>query len=143
MIEEYFLEVVMKNFACIALLSLLFGCGSKEDTGEDNTGEDDTGELEELNCTASIEFSVYVTVYDEAGEVLEGASVSYSSEEMSGDCEMDSVGGHYCGEEQSGDVTIFVSAEGYYDDEETVYILADECHVITQNLDITLSAVTN
>ena len=35
MYDEYdVLEDVMKNFAYIALLSLLFGCGSKEDTGE-------------------------------------------------------------------------------------------------------------
>ena len=101
------LEDVMKNFGCITLLSLLFGCGSKEDTGE----------LEELACTASIEFSVYVTVYDEAGEVIDNVSVSYTSDEMSGTCEADSIGGHYCGEEQSGDVTISVSAEGYVDAE--------------------------
>ena len=123
------LEALMKNLTNYAMLSLLFGCGSKEDTGE----------LEELVCTASIEFSVYVTVYDEAGEVIDNASVSYISDEMSGACEADSIGGHYCGEEQSGDVTISVSAEGYVDAEETVNVEADECHVITEYLDIRLA----
>ena len=107
-----------------------FGCGSK----------DDTGELEDFACTASIEYFVYVTVYNEDGSVIENASVSYSSDAMSGDCEMDSVGGHYCGEEQSGDVTIFVSAEGYVDTEQTVTVEADVCHVITEMLDVTLIA---
>ena len=120
----------MRHSMSVAFLSLLLGCGSK----------DDTGELEELACTASIEYSVYVTVYDEDGKVIENASVSYSSDAMSGDCEMDSVGGHYCGEEQSGDVTIFVSAEGYVDTEQTVTVEADECHVITEMLDVTLIA---
>ena len=118
----------MKKFMSITLVSLLFGCGSKEDTGE----------VEDIACTASIEFSVYVTVYDEDAKVIENASVSYSSEDISGDCEMDSVGGYYCGEEQSGDVTISVSAEGYVATEETVTVEADECHVITEMLDITL-----
>jgi len=120
----------MKNIGLIALFTLLFGCGSKEDTGEN----------EEIACTASIEFSVYATIFNEAGEVIENASVSYSAGEMSGDCEADSVGGHYCGEEQSGEVTIFASAEGYVDAEETVTVGADQCHVITEKLDITMTA---
>ena len=120
----------MRRCMLVAFLSLFLGCGSK----------DDTGELEDFVCTASIEYSVYVTVYNEDGSVIENASVSYSSDPMSGDCEMDSVGGHYCGEEQSGDVTIFVSAEGYVDTEQTVTVEADVCHVITEMLDVTLIA---
>ena len=120
----------MKNICSITFVSLLFGCGSKEDTGE----------YDEIACTANIEFSVYATIYNQDGEVIENASVSYSSEEMSGDCELDSIGGHYCGEEQSGEVTIFASAEGYVDAEETVTVNADQCHVITENLDITMIA---
>ena len=123
----------MKNIGSIALISLLFGCGSKEDSGE----------IDDIACTASIEFSVYATIYNEAGEVIENASVSYSAEAMSGDCEVDSIGGHYCGEEQSGEVTILVSAEGYVDAEETVTVGADQCHVITENLDITMTAVAD
>ena len=121
----------MKNICSITVMALIFGCGSKEDTGE----------IEDIVCTANIEFSVYATIYNEAGEVIENASASYSAEEISGDCEADSIGGHYCGEEQSGEVTIFVSAEGYVDAEETVTVEADQCHVITENLDITMVVV--
>ena len=120
----------MKNIMSFAFIALL-GCGSKEDTGEVE---------EDIACTPSIEFAVYVKVYDEGGTVIDNASVSYSSEEMSGDCDTDSVGGHYCGQELPGEITVFVSAEGFVSTEETVTAEADECHVITEELDITLTA---
>ena len=50
----------MKNIGSIALISLLFGCGSKEDSGE----------IEDIACTASIEFSVYATIYNEAADAI-------------------------------------------------------------------------
>ena len=48
----------MKSIMLFAMMAMLVGCGSK----------DDTGELEDnfVACTPSIEFAVYVKVYDDS-----------------------------------------------------------------------------
>jgi hypothetical protein len=118
----------MKTIFPITLLSILIGCGSKDDPQENS-------------CTAEIVFSVYATIYDDAGLLIENATVSYSVDDgAEGSCEMDGIGGHYCGEGEAGEVAIYVLAEGYEDAEETVTVEEDECHVTTEILDIELGS---
>ena len=116
----------------IVFCSLLFGCNEKEETEE----TEDSGLIA---CTSEIVSSVYVTIYDENGEVIENAAPTYSVDGgPEGSCEEDSIGGHHCGEEQAGTVTIHVSVEGYEDAEQSVVVESNECHVITEEMDIRL-----
>ncbi len=118
----------MNRIFPITVLFILIGCGSKDD-------------LQENTCTAEIVFSVYATIYDDAGQLIENATVTYSVDGgAEGSCEMDGIGGHYCGEDEAGEVAIYVLAEGYDDAEETVTVEEDECHVTMEILDIELVA---
>ena len=119
----------MTGILSLTIFSFLLGCDTEEEVK-------DTGFI---SCTSNIEFSVYVTIYDEAGEVIENAAPTISID--GGDdisCEEDSIGGHYCGEDIPGEVTISVSVDGYEPAEETVTVGEDECHVIMEIVDITL-----
>ena len=117
----------MNRFLSMIILSSFWGCGNKED---------DTAYI---TCTSEISFSVYVTFYNETGGVVDNAEPTVSVDGGSATpCEEDSIGGHYCGEEFEGEVTVSLVIDGYEPVEETVTVEADECHVITEMVDITL-----
>ena len=92
-------------------------------------------------CTTEIIFSVNVQILDETGQPVADATPTYSvdgGEEQA--CEDDGTGGYNCGEDQSGEITVHVSLDGYEDEEASVTVEADECHVITESLEIQLVA---
>ena len=102
----------------------------------ENKNEDSSS----LICSSDIAFSVYVTIYDDNGQVRTNASPTYSVDGGSeGSCEQDGIGGYYCGEEQTGNVTIHVNVEGYEPVEESVVVEADECHVKMETMNINLT----
>tara|TARA_B100001093_G_scaffold425910_1_gene419584 strand:+ start:335 stop:700 length:366 start_codon:yes stop_codon:yes gene_type:complete len=117
----------MNGFLSVIILSSFWGCANKEE---------DTAYI---ICTSEISFSVYVTFYNETGGVVDNAEPSVSVDGGSAiACEEDSIGGHYCGEELEGEVTVSLVVDGYELVEETVTVEANDCHVITEIVDITL-----
>ena len=117
----------MNGFLSMIMLSSLGGCGNKEE---------DTANI---ICSSEISFSVYVTFYNETGSVVDNAEPTVSVDGGSASaCEEDSIGRHYCGEELEGEVTVSFLIDGYEPVEETVTVEANECHVITEIIDITL-----
>ncbi len=114
---------MLYRFLPIALCSLLVGC------------------KKETLCSTEIIFSVNVEVLDEEGELVEDAAPTYSVDggEVQS-CEQDGIGGFNCGEDQAGDVTVYVSVEGYEEDEQSVMVEEDECHVTQESLSFQLVA---
>ena len=105
----------MNRILSLIAFSVLWGCGDKES---------DTGFI---TCTSDISFSVYVTFYNETGAVVQNAEPIISVDGVSIDaCEEDAIGGHYCGEELEGEVTVSLTIDGYEPVEETVTVEADE-----------------
>jgi hypothetical protein len=93
----------------------------------------------DVSCTTDIRYSVSVTVEDEAGDPITGASVEYSVDGgESVACEEGASGNYSCGEEVEGSILVFASADGFGTDEATVTVEADECHVIGQAVTLTL-----
>ncbi len=87
-------------------------------------------------CTAELRHSVRVTVIDD-GISVDDADVSYSVDGSAlADC--DALGTLYvCGAEQSGDFLI-VASRADRTGTTDVEVLADECHVTTEDVSITL-----
>ena len=93
-----------------------------------------------LNCTTEARSSVSVTVRDEAGAVLSDADVSYTVDGGEpADCEGFGSGGYVCGWEQEGTFEITIRALGFAVDTFTVQVGADECHVISEAVERTLT----
>ena len=98
-----------------------------------------------MDCTAEVVSSASVTVVDEDGAAIEEARVSYAPVSEYTDesiaCEGHS-GVYYCGEEIAGELDIFVDADGFDSHSEriTVEMTPDNCHVITEQVDVVLIA---
>lgn len=90
-------------------------------------------------CTTEIRPSVNVQVLDEAGLAMD-ASVQYDIGDGPVSCDQlgDAAGYYICGEDFAGEIEILVSAEGYQDHSETLTPESDECHVITEELEVEL-----
>lgn len=93
----------------------------------------------EQTCTTEIRPSVNVQITDEAGAAMD-ASVEYDIGDGPVSCDqIGDIAGYYsCGEDFAGEIEILVSAQGYQDRSETLSPESDECHVITEELDIEL-----
>lgn len=95
---------------------------------------------EEIVCTAEVVPSVQLTVRDYAGDDVVDPTVTYDIGEGPVLCTAN--GGLYeCGAEIAGDVTIRVDAPGHSSFEQTVTVVADECHVETQVLAVVLDTM--
>jgi hypothetical protein len=93
-----------------------------------------------VTCTTDLRYSVSVTVEDEAGDAVTGATVEYSADGGAETaCEEWSNGEYACGEEVEGEITVTATADGFGTDEATVTVEADECHVIGQAVTLTLA----
>lgn len=94
----------------------------------------------EIDCTTEARASVTVTVVDETGQPLPGATVSYSvdSPALQPCIESGASGTWMCGFEQAGVFTIYAEREGYVSASDSVTVTEDQCHVETQVLEITI-----
>lgn len=119
----------------------LVACGDKDDDSGDGQS---TGGDGGVDCTTEARSSVSITLLDESGanhvESTGGVGISASYTVDGGEsqvCEavFDSV---VCGWEQAGDFVIVVDAEGYVPEQREVTVEEDECHVISETLQINL-----
>jgi hypothetical protein len=85
-------------------------------------------------CTDLAAASVGVTVLDQDGGKIEGATVTFDAGNGPQDCESFEAGEYICGFEVQGDITIHVSAVGFEDAEQVVHVDEDDdgCHVVEQ-----------
>ena len=90
-------------------------------------------------CDVMAAVSVTVTVVDEAGESIPGATVSFASPGR--DEQACDVGGDVflCWHEVDGELTLTASAPGHLDASETVTVPLDECGVIGQAVTLVLA----
>ena len=93
----------------------------------------------ELNCSLLAAVSVQVHVQDQAGEEVPEAQVRYrlSSDDDFADC-IQQAQDWSCGVEESGTFEIEVSADLYDTQLHEVVVSSGECHVISQQLEVTL-----
>jgi hypothetical protein len=101
----------------LALLSAFTACGDKE-----------------VACTEEARSSVQLTLVDESGAPVVGASVIAAADTGDIDCEdWDASGVYVCGYEVSGVFVISIEAEGFESQEIEleVGLTDDECHVET------------
>lgn len=120
---------------------VLAACPDKDDDSGDGQSTGDSGGVD---CTTEARSSVSITLLDEAGqnhvEATGGAGISATYTVDGGEsqtCEavFDAV---VCGWEQAGDFVIVVDAEGYVPEQREVTVEEDECHVISEVLQIQL-----
>ena len=92
----------------------------------------------EQACTLIAVWSVNLDVVDEAGAPIPDATATWSVDGGSPEpCEV--VGDILaCGSEIAGDLTIEAAAPGFESQSTTVTVGADECHVITEMVELTL-----
>lgn len=91
----------------------------------------------EDNCSEEARVSVSVVVLDALGADAADAVVEYDDGRGIEPCH--AIEGVYsCAYEVEGDIDISVSAPNYVSQTVTVTVESDECHVITEDLDIEL-----
>lgn len=95
-------------------------------------------------CTEEARPSVLVSVVDGEGDAIEDADVRYSVDGATSiECSFISAEiGYSCGVEDPGGITVNIDAAGFVSAEETVTVelTEDECHVVTEELTVTLAA---
>lgn len=95
-----------------------------------------------VTCTTEARASVQLTVVDAAGNTIAGASAEYTieSEQWPAPQPCEDLGGDtlVCGWEVEDTFHIEVSAPGYATETVEVDVFADECHVITELVEVTL-----
>jgi hypothetical protein len=92
-------------------------------------------------CTEEARASVQVTVDDGAGAPLNPDLITYSVDGGAAqDCELVAEAGaeFVCGYEVAGSIEIRVEKAGYLPFTDTVEVDEDECHVITEQLVVSL-----
>lgn len=96
----------------------------------------------EVACTDIAVSSASIDIQNEQGEAIVGATVRFSTAEVAEqECQEFSGPGNYvCGFEVAGDLLITIEAEGYEPTDLTVTVEQDECHVITEQRAVTLTA---
>lgn len=100
-----------------------------------------TGCDKEFICTDILVWSVALTLVDEGGAPISGATLSVTDGEVTDACSESDDGVYYCGGELGGELTITAEAVGYGADVIEVTVASDECHVITEEITHTLYAV--
>lgn len=124
----------MVTLACRLLVSVLaaiaVGCGGKVDDA--------------VVCTAEVRWSVVVTIVDDAGAPLPGATVSWRVDggpPQAASCIGVPVGcsTFFAGEEVSGEFTITAEKPGSRTATAHVTVQRDVCHVITREVVMVLT----
>ena len=93
----------------------------------------------ELACTEQVVPSVIATVVGASGEELTGVNVQwgYRDADMAPQpCSEQADATWQCGEEVAGDLEIYAAADGHGAPITSVLVEADECHVITEHVEI-------
>ena len=94
-------------------------------------------------CTDLAAVSITVTVIDDSGEPVFDAEVTYQPDGGDvTDCESWPGGAEAtfaCGYEVAGEITVRVSSPGFDPVERVVTVASDECHVIGEAVEITLT----
>ncbi|MEL6345207.1 MAG: hypothetical protein AAFV53_19025 [Myxococcota bacterium] len=98
-------------------------------------------DLDPVSCDDFAATSVMLTLTNSDGAAIEGAAVSFVSDDLSDDCFENDPGSYVCGYEVEGDLTISAEAVGYQSQTTTVTVGADECHVITETAEMALAPV--
>lgn len=116
----------MKHLFCLLFLLTLTGCPQKE---------------EPISCTEIFVFGLVVTVTDANTNdaIVEGITVLAEDDDVAELLVLE--GESYLGAgERAGTYTITISGDGYVTKIlEPVEVLADECHVIPQEIDVQLT----
>lgn len=98
-----------------------------------------------VDCTTEARSSVQLTVVDAAGAPIAGAAATYTIEGESWpspqDCEAMGDGVLVCGWEVEDVFHIEVTAPGYLSESLTIEVYGDECHVITEQIEVTLQSI--
>lgn len=98
--------------------------------------------LESVECTTEARASVQLTVVDASGAAIDGASATYTIESESWpqpqDCEDIGDGTLICGWEVEDLFHIEVEAPGYAAASVEIEVGGDECHVITELVEVEL-----
>lgn len=95
---------------------------------------------QERACTADARSSISLTVTDESGGTVEGVTATYTvdgGEEE--DCESWGGDSFACAFERAGTFELRVAALGYESHSETIEVASDECHVITEVVEVALT----
>ncbi len=122
----------------LAALLPLAACGDKDG----DSAAADTGEA--LGCTTEARSSVTVSLVAPDGsnplEASGGPAVDATYTVDGGDTQScEAMGGDLvCGWEQAGHFVILVDVEGHVPEQREVTVAADECHVISQSIEIVL-----
>lgn len=96
-----------------------------------------------VDCTAEAVVSVLVAVTDAAGATLPDATVRYTHDGETADCEGSFPPATWaCGWERAGRVTVTADALGYEAQQVEVFVPADVCHVQTQEVTVQLVPAT-
>ncbi len=96
--------------------------------------------LESVECTEQAVPSAHVSVRAEDGSPLVDSVVTYAANggEVS-TCTASGDGTHWCGSEEAGELRIEATAFGFQSASAVVEVAADECHVLTEEVTMTLS----
>lgn len=104
--------------------------------------------LEAIPCTDEIVPSILLTLVDDAGNPLTAATGSWSQWGVTGEdgplsgCEIFDTERFVCGWEQAGGIDLTAGRINYNGATETVTVESDECHVITEEVTLTLPTST-
>ncbi len=96
---------------------------------------------EGVECTAEVVPSVLATIVASGGEALTGVNVQwgYRDADMAPQaCSSRGGDAWACGEEVAGDLEIYAAADGHGAPITSVHVDADECHVLTETVEIAL-----
>ena len=122
-----------RALATFATLPLLTGCPPKDDLDSGEPG--DPG----IDCSADAHASVLVRLADGSGAAISGATVTWEAGTGREDCQEMTTGEYVCGWEVAGSLSIVAEADGYLPGEVEVDVEADECHVLTETVELVLS----
>jgi hypothetical protein len=98
-------------------------------------------EPDPVDCTTEARASIQLTVLDESGAPVTDASATYTAAGATADCESTGDGTFVCGYEVAGEIEVTITATGFATDTFTQVVESDECHVITETVERTLSPV--
>ena len=118
------------HLLAVGLIGVVLGCDGDEPPG-----------LESVDCTADIRPSISLIIVDEGGVPIPSATASYA---VDGGEEQDCEGAGStlaCGREEAGEFAGTVQAEGFNTDTFYQVVEADECHVMTEDIEYTMSPV--
>ena len=121
-------------WTALASTALLTGCPPKDGPEAEDSGN------RGIDCTADARASAQIDLVDAGGAPIGGASLSWSTDEGDGSCEEFIAGEYVCGWEVAGAMHIVAEAEGYVSAEVDLVVEEDECHVITELLELVLEA---